>query len=185
MQETPQEYTARILSYQQGSDAMKLLASSPGKIGKLLKGATKKALSKRPEPDKWSVAELLGHLADAELVYGFRMRLILGANGTPVQAYDQDRWLGFSQYGKQDPWLSYEAYRIQRERNLRLLRLLPPEMLEYFGMHEERGKETVARLTAMIAGHDINHMRQIEQILGARRPRKKPQHRKRAARSAR
>ncbi len=185
MQETPQEYTARMLSYQQGSDPMKLLAVSPRKIGRLLKGVTRKALSKRPQADKWSVAELLGHLADAELVYGFRMRLILGANGTPVQAFDQDKWLGFSQYGKQDPWLSFEAYRVQRERNLRLLRLLPPEMLEYFGMHEERGKESVARLTEMIAGHDINHMRQIEQILGARTPQRKPVRRKNTARKGR
>ncbi len=181
MQETPQQYTERILSYQQGSNPMKLLASSPGKIGRLLKAATKRTLTRHPEPGKWSVAELLGHLADAELAYSFRIRLILGANGTPVQAYDQDKWVGFSRYEKQDPRLSFEAYRIQRERNLSLLRLLPPEMLEYFGMHEERGRETVARLTEMIAGHDINHLRQIQQILAGSRAKPKSRPRKKAA----
>jgi len=165
MQETPQQYTERILSYQQGVAPMKTLASSPGKMSKLLKGVAKKKLSKRPEPDKWSVTEILAHLADAEMVFGFRMRLILGANGTTVQAFDQDVWSGFSHYPKQDPKLSFEAYRIQRERNIRLLRLIPREMWDNYGMHTERGKETVTRVTEMMAGHDINHLMQIGQIL--------------------
>jgi hypothetical protein len=165
MQETPQQYTERMLSYLQGVEPMKVLASSPGKLSKLLKGVARRKLSKRPEPDKWSVTEILAHLADTEMVVGFRMRLILGASGTTVQAFDQDVWSGFSQYRKQDPKLSFEAYRIQRERNIRLLRSIPKEMWDNYGMHTERGKETITRLTEMVAGHDINHLRQIDRIL--------------------
>lgn len=93
------------------------------------------------------------------------MRLILGANRTPIQAFDQDEWAAFSQYEKQEPNLSLEAFQIQRERNVRLLKSLPKEMWGYYGIHAERGKETIRRVTQMIAGHDVNHLRQVERIV--------------------
>jgi hypothetical protein len=165
MKETPQQYTKRILKNQQGKDPVSVLSSTPGKIARLLRGVSRRRLTARPGPGKWSVAEILEHLADAELVTGFRMRLILGANRTPIQAFDQDAWAAFSQYEKQDPNLSFEAFRIQRERNIRLLKSLPKKMWEYYGIHAERGKETIRRVTQMIAGHDINHLKQVERIV--------------------
>jgi hypothetical protein len=93
------------------------------------------------------------------------MRLILGANRTPIQAFDQDAWAAFSRYEKQDPHLSLEAFWVQRERNVRLLKSLPKKMWRYYGMHSERGKETIRRVTQMLAGHDINHLRQVERIV--------------------
>ncbi len=58
-----------------------------------------------------------------------------------------------------------EAYRVNRERTLRLLKSLTKKMWESYGMHSERGKESVLRITEMMAGHDINHRRQIEALL--------------------
>jgi hypothetical protein len=165
MRETPQQYTKRILSYQQGKDPLSVLSSTPRKLSGLLRGVGRKQLMTRPAPGKWAVAEILAHLADGELVTGFRMRLILGANRTPIQAFDQNAWATFSQYKKQDPHLSLEAFRIQRERNVKLLKSLPKKMWGYYGMHSERGKETVRRVTQMLAGHDINHLRQVERIV--------------------
>ena len=166
MKETPQEYTARILGYLEGREPVALLASSPKTIAGLVKGAAKKKMAVRPQPDKWSVTEILAHLADVELVQGFRMRLILGAEGIAIQGFDQDAWADYSDYAQHDPELSLEAYLVTRERNVRLLRSLSPEMLQRYGMHSERGRETVLRVAEMMAGHDINHMRQIEAILG-------------------
>lgn len=165
MQETPQQYTKRILKNLEGKDPVSILSSTPGKIARLLGGVSRKRLTTRPAPGKWSVAEILAHLADAELVTGFRMRLILGANRTTIQAYDQDAWAAFSRYEKQDPHLSLEAFRIQRERNVRLLKSLSKKMWGYYGIHAERGKETIRRVSQMIAGHDINHLKQLEQIV--------------------
>lgn len=180
MQETPQQYTERILDNLKGAAPATVLSATPGKLKKLLRGVPRRKLTKRREPGRWSAAEILAHLADAELVSGYRMRLILGSSGTPIQAFDQDAWSGSLQYAKQDPALSMEAFRIQRERNLHMLRLLPSGMWECFGMHEERGKETITRITEMMAGHDINHVRQIEQMLRPKakmkvaRPRRSP-----------
>ncbi|RPH38274.1 DinB family protein [bacterium] len=171
MQETPQQYTERILGYQQGQQPLSVMALTPKKLARLLKGKSRAALNKRPEPDKWSIAEVLAHLADAELAFSWRIRLTLGANGTLVQAYDQDAWAAYSNYPKHDPKLSLDAYRIQRERNVQLLRLIPKEMWENFGMHEERGKESVTRLTEMMAGHDINHLRQVEGMAKSKKKR--------------
>lgn len=185
MQETPQEYTVRLLGYQEGADPIALLAATPKKLARLLKGFTKRTLQKRTTPDRWSVAEILGHLADAELVFGYRLRFILGASGTAVQAFDQNVWADFSQYGKQDPAFSLESFRVQREHNLRLLRLVPPEMFACFGMHEERGKETVTRLLEMEAGHDVNHTRQIALLLRPGHAKSRPAARKRKKRRAR
>jgi len=165
MQETPQQYTARVLGYIEGKKPLEILGATPRKIAALIKGVTKKKLAARPQPDKWSVIEILAHLADAEVVHAFRLRMILGSSGAPIQGYDQEVWAKYSDYSKHDPALSLESLRVNRERSLRLLKSLPRGMWDNFGMHSERGKETVTRVTEMMAGHDINHMNQIRRIL--------------------
>ena len=111
------------------------------------------------------MTEILAHLADAEMVQGFRIRFILGASGTAIQGFDQDVWAKYSDYASHDPALSFEGWRVSRERTVRLLKSLPKGMWECYGIHSERGKETVKRVSEMMAGHDINHMRQIKAIL--------------------
>jgi hypothetical protein len=165
MQETPRQYTERILGYLHGKKPLEVLASTPRQVAALVKGVTKKRLARRPAPDKWSVTELLAHLADVEIVQGFRLRLILGSNGIPIQGFDQDVWAQFSEYATHDPALSLEAFRATRERTVRLLKSLPRGMWDNYGLHSERGKETITRVAEMMAGHDFNHLAQIRQIL--------------------
>ncbi len=165
MQETPQQYTARILGYQSGRVPLNILAGTVKNIERLIKGVPRKKLMTRPEPAKWSAAEILAHLADTELVSGFRIRLTLGMNGTPIQGFDQDVWAEKFNYGKRDPKRSLTVFRVLRENNLALLKSVPKEMWENYGVHSERGMESVTRITEMVAGHDINHMAQIERIV--------------------
>ena len=165
MQETPQEYITRILGYQAGQDPLKVQQATVKKIERLIKGIPKKKLMTRPEPGKWSIGEILAHLADTELVGGFRMRLIIGVNGATIQAFDQDVWAENMNYRKRDPQKSLDAFRALRKNNLALLKSLPKPMWENFGMHTERGKETVTRIVEMYAGHDINHLKHIERII--------------------
>ena len=165
MKETAQEYIKRVLGYLEGNNTLEVLAASPTHVKGLIAGVAAERLSKRPLPDKWSVVEILAHLADVEIVQGFRVRMILGAPGAPIQGFDQDAWAQAGDYAKQDPTLSFEAYRVTRERTLRLLTGLSSDMWDRFGMHSERGKETVRRVSEMMAGHDINHIRQIETIV--------------------
>ena len=122
-------------------------------------------LRKRPVPDKWSVNEILAHLADSEIILGFRVRLILGAPGNSYLVVDQDSAVTSGHYEKRDPRKSVELFRVLREANLALLKALTPQQWKHYGMHSERGQETIEHMVRMYAGHDINHLQQIERIL--------------------
>ena len=167
MKETPQQYTQRIIGNVEGKESLAVQATTPKKLERLIKGVSTAKLRKRPAPDKWSVNEILAHLAETEIVGGFRMRLILGAPGTPIPAFDQDAWVISGHYEKRDPRKSLEQFRVVREANLALLKSLTPQQWKHYGMHAERGQETVEHIARLYAGHDINHLKQIEQILGA------------------
>lgn len=160
--ETAQEYTARLLRYIEGEKPLKVLSSTPKRIKKLIKGLRKKSLYKRPAPGKWSIAEITAHLAETELVMGWRYRSIAEKNEVRIQSFEQDDWAANSQYGACDVSEMLEMLTVLRRANLNFLSGLPKEKLENFGMHDERGKETIAHIISLEAGHDINHLRQIE-----------------------
>lgn len=167
MKETSQQYTQRILSHVEGLQALDVLAATGDKIDRLITKVSTTQLRRRPAPEKWSVNEILAHLADAETVTGFRIRFILGAPGSPVVAYDQDQWRISGHYDKRDPQKSVEMFHTLRRANLALLESLEPDQWNHFGMHSERGQESIEQIVRMTAGHDINHLRQIEKILQA------------------
>lgn len=174
MQETPKQYTRRILSYTRGRDPLLVQQTTPGRIAQAIRRLKPQQMRWRPAPGKWSIGEILAHLAETELVGGYRLRMILSKNGTPIQAFDQDIWARNSRYDKLDPKQSFSTFRTLRECNLTLLKSLPRSKWSRYGMHAERGKETVRRVTEMFAGHDLNHLQQIGRIArqllrGARR----------------
>jgi len=164
MQETAQQYTQRLIGHVEGKDAIKMQKASVARMKKAIQGLTPKQWKWKPEPGKWSIAEIVAHLADSEVVTSWRLRSIIGQDGVTIQAYDQDAWAAAFAYGKRDPKLSLEVFRVLRDNNLAMLKTLPREAWENHGMHQERGKETVAHLVRMIAGHDTNHVLQIEGI---------------------
>ena len=131
MNETPQQYTQRIMAHSEGKQPMAVQAATAKKLERAIKGVPTGKLRKRPAPDKWSVSEIAAHLADAEVAIGFRLRLILGAPGTPVAAFDQDAWVTALHYEKRDPRKSIEQFRALREANLALLKSLTPEQWKH------------------------------------------------------
>ena len=169
MKETPQEYSKRILANLEGQDPLKVQAGTARKIERIIKGVPASKLRKRPAPEKWSAGEILAHLADTEIVVGWRLRQILGAPGTPIQAFDQDSWAAAGRYQKRDPRKCAEQFRVVREANLALLKSLAPEQWKHHGMHAERGVETIEHIVGMMAGHDINHVKQVERIVGTKK----------------
>jgi DinB superfamily len=167
--ETPQQYTQRILAHAEGKQPLAVQSATPKKLERAIKGVPAAKLRKRPAPNKWSVSEIVAHFADVEVAVGFRMRLILGAPGTPVAAFDQDSWVISLHYEKRDPRKSVEQFRAAREANLALLKSLTPEQWKHYGMHAERGQETIEHIVRLIAGHDLNHLQQIERILAKKK----------------
>lgn len=165
MQESFAQYKQRVLGYIDGRPTLALQAATPKKIERLVKAAPPARLKRRPAPGKWSVAEILAHLADDELVTGYRYRTVIGQPGAPLQGFDQDRWAESMAYGRRPPLASLREYLALRQMNLALLKTLSPAQWKLHGLHSERGPETIEDLARLMAGHDLNHLRQIEAIL--------------------
>lgn len=173
MPETVQQYTERILS-NVNTDPLAIQATTAERLERLVGNLPAETLRRHPLAERWSVAEILAHLADAEIVAAFRIRKILSEPGCAIAAFDQDAWASSLDYAESDPQQSLRTFRTLRAANLALLRSLTAEQWERYGIHSERGKETLRRVVTMYAGHDVNHVRQIEGILseeaGARKP---------------
>ncbi len=162
MTETPQQYIARMIAQLHDEDPLAVLEASPGKLAVLVAGKSESELRRQPAPGKWSMAEIVVHLAEVEIVIGNRIRMILGANGTPIQAFDQDAWA--VRYPGMPVEPALEVFRVVRSSNVALLRSLTPAQWEQFGMHAERGKETLRHISRLTAGHDLNHLAQVQAL---------------------
>ena len=169
MQETPQQYAARVLGYVEGKDPLQILEATPKKLASLLQGKTKEQLTTRPTPERWSAAEIAAHLGDAEVAISWRLRQMLSTNGVAIQGYDQNAWAATFDYAHRDPRQSVEFFSALRAGNIALLKSVPQKLWENYGIHSERGNESVARVVSMVAGHDLNHLRQVEAILKPQR----------------
>jgi hypothetical protein len=154
-------YGSQLLAYTEGKDPLVMQAEAPDVLAKLIAGANESALKAQPAPGKWSVCEILAHLAEDELTSTWRYRQMIENPGVALAGFDQDLW---ARLGRYNSWTAAEAlqmFRLLREANLRMLNALTPEQWECHGEHAERGKITVRSLARHMAGHDINHINQI------------------------
>jgi hypothetical protein len=125
------------------------------------------ATLRRPEaPGKWSVIEVVQHLADTELAYGYRIRMILTHETWPMELFDREGWARELHYTGASLAGALDQLRALRAANLRLYRSLSAAQLARVGIHAERGPESVATCIRLLAGHDLAHRRQIDRILG-------------------
>jgi hypothetical protein len=164
--ETAQQYTDRLLGYLGSADPFEVLSSTAPRLRQLIAGRTREELFQRPSPDRWSAAEIVVHLSDAEVVGAWRFRSALAEDAIPFQAYDQTAWAETFRYTQADPVEALDMFAALRRATLSLLRRVDPARFENYGMHAERGRESVRHLVRLYAGHDLNHLRQVEQILG-------------------
>jgi len=124
------------------------------------------ATLRRPEaPGKWSVIEVLQHIADSDLVFSYRLKMVLTEDSPPLQGYDQDRWAGELRYRESPLSLVLDQLRSLRAANLHIVRRLTRTQLDRVGLHSERGPESAGFLLRLMGGHDLVHRRQIDRIL--------------------
>ncbi len=157
-------YVRRILTNLEGKDAHRIFASGPAELRKAIRGLSAAQMRRRPAPGKWPISYLVHHICDTEVGLGFRIRLALSASGVRFQAFDQDQWAAGLHYDRRSVAASVALYSSLRASHLELLRFASARDLKKFGVHEERGKETVERVIHLLAGHDLNHLRQIRAI---------------------
>ena len=104
------------------------------------------------------------HLADSDLVLGWRMRMILAHDRPPLTGYDQDLWAARLGYEKTTPDDALREFAVLRKANLRLMQRASANDLQRVGVHSERGDESIEYMMRLYAGHDLLHLRQIERI---------------------
>jgi DinB superfamily len=138
---------------------------SPKEIAAAVSGLAPAVLRYRSDPAKWCILEILGHLADIELVYGCRLRQMLADEKPVIAPMDQDAWANNLGYLEAPAPELVAMYGLNRHHNLRLLRRMKPGDLEKSAFHPEHQKDvTVARIVEQMAGHGVNHLAQIEKL---------------------
>ena len=145
-------------------DPFLALFEAPQKLRKLLKGLTEKQLSRRPAPGKWSIKEIVAHLADGEVILGSRYRLIAAHDKPAIPGYDQDLFVEKLGVGNTTTDELLDDFEMARMLNIDLLARLPDEALDRVGIHSERGEESIWTIMTLYAGHDRVHLAQVETI---------------------
>jgi DinB superfamily len=161
-------YRERMLSLLGDRSPGEAMDAARKRIEELVDQLGEEGFSRSYGPGKWTAREILVHLADAELTIGFRLRQALAQQNHTVQAFDQDVWA--RRYASYDARLAARTFGAVRLWNLALIRTLSPEDLAKPVMHPERGIESVGTIIRMLAGHDLNHLAQLEQIAGQKKP---------------
>ena len=136
---------------------------SPKEIAAAISGLSDKVLRYKSSPDKWCMLEILGHLADIEIVYGYRLRQILADEKPIIAPLDQDAWARNLNYLDSSPSELVAFYGLARHHNLRLLRTLRASDFSKSAYHPEIQRNvTVADLVERMGGHGAAHLQQIE-----------------------
>lgn len=161
------QYVAAILDLLGDNDAVTVLQQTAGALHRTLDTLSPEQARQAEAPGKWSVRDVLQHLADSELVWGYRARMVLGQDRPPLIGYDQDLWAERLHYDQADPQEALSTFGLLRRANLRLVERATPYDLKRVGLHAERGEESFEHMIQLCAGHDLLHMRQVERIRAA------------------
>ena len=157
-------YAGAILDLLADTDPLTVLRQTPSAVAQAITGVTRDQLRMPEAPGKWSVVQVLQHLADSDLVWGWRLRMILAHDRPQITGYDQDRWADRLNYADADPDEAISVFTTLRGANLKLIDRATPADLQRVGVHAERGEESIAHLLRLYAGHDLLHRRQIDRI---------------------
>ncbi|HUA98822.1 MAG TPA: DinB family protein [Terracidiphilus sp.] len=152
-------------SFLDGRAVEEILAATPGEIKAILEKMNLEQVSAAPAPGKWSAAEIVCHLADCDLAFGFRLRQTLAEDNHIIQPFDQEKWAPV--YAGIPAAEALAAFTALRAWNLRLIRTALPAAADKPVTHPERGAMTFRTIVETMAGHDLNHMAQLEKIAGA------------------
>lgn len=139
-----------------------IISATPRRLGQLIETVGAERLETPPSPGKWSARDIVSHLADAEIAFAFRLRQTLAEGHHIIQPFDQDQWA--KSYPASGARLALDAFAALRAWNIALIRYVKPEDLSKPVTHPERGTMTFQTIVETMAGHDRNHLKQMEVI---------------------
>lgn len=143
---------------------LSVLGATAGRLESLARTLGPERVTTPPAPGKWSVREILCHLADCEVAFGFRLRQTLAEDNPVIQPFDQVKWAApYGSFSAADALATFAAL---RHWNLLLIQGALAEFADKAVTHPERGAMTFATIVETMAGHDLNHLGQLERIAG-------------------
>jgi hypothetical protein len=159
---TDGSYRARLLGLLGERNPIESLESSAARVERTVRRLDGNGLERPWAPGKWTGKQIVAHLADAELGVGFRVRQILAEDHHTIQPFDEGKWA--RRYQDVDVEAALGSFLALRRWNLELFRPLGRAELEREAVHPERGPETLETVIRLLAGHDFNHLAQLEKI---------------------
>jgi hypothetical protein len=155
-------YRARLLGLLAERNPIESLESSAARVEAVVRRLGDVGLSRSYGPGKWTGRQIVAHLADAEVGVGFRARQVLAEDGHTIQPFDEGAWA--RRYVDVDVEAALGSFVALRRWNLALFRGLGPTELAREAVHPERGPETLGTIVRLLAGHDLNHLAQLERL---------------------
>ena len=162
---TTSPYIIETLALLGDQDPLKVLTETPAWLAARYEGLSQPALTTPEGEGKWSLVEVLAHLADAEVAFGWRARIMLTQDQAPLTGFDESLWMSRFECAKTNVSDALQAFTALRKWNLRIWECATPADLDRVGIHAQRGPETFGFMRSLVAGHDLRHRRQIERIL--------------------
>jgi hypothetical protein len=160
-------YVAGLLHLLGDHDPVTILRQTPAALDRFLETVPAEIVGRPEAPGKWSIREVVQHLADSELVGGFRLRMVMAHDRPPLMGYDQDLWASRLRYRDVQLRDALEQFTALRRANMRIWEHLSPADLVRVGVHGERGEESLEHMRRLYAAHDLLHLQQLERILAS------------------
>jgi hypothetical protein len=149
-------------SYLGSRDPIQVMAATPERLAELVDTIGPARVEEPLAPGKWSIREILCHLADTELAFAFRLRQAVAEDHHVIQPYDQDRWA--ANYPGLEARAALAVFTAVRDWNVKFVEKIPRQEFSKRLTHPERGEMTFQMLVDTIAGHDLNHLQQLEKV---------------------
>jgi len=143
-----------------GKNPREVIGATAGKLRHYADVFGSRRLGQSPAPGKWSAREIIAHLADCEIVFAYRLRQALAENQHVIQPFDQDIWA--KSYAGYDGQAALAVFSSVRQWNIAFIGTIPQESLNKKVTHPERGEMTIQTVIETMAGHDLNHLGQID-----------------------
>ena len=163
-------YVAALLDLLGDKDPVAVLRETTGALRRFVETVPPEVVGRAEAPGKWSICEVIQHLADSDLVGAFRLRMVLAHDRPAITGYDQDLWADRLGYRDVDVHEALEQFAALHAANVRLWERLTPADLARVGLHAERGEESLEHMRRLYAAHDLLHLRQLERIHAALSP---------------
>lgn len=152
-------------SYLSNANPIEVIGATPARLAEFAQKMGEEKITKSPAPGKWSPREIFCHLADCEIVFAFRLRQTLAEPNHVIQPFNQDSWA--NTYAAYDAESALALFSAARRWNLAMIQSVPKADHGKQVTHPERGTMTFATIFETMAGHDVNHLQQLEKIAAA------------------